>query len=74
MTLSQDCPNCGAQNTLTKLPKYRNGIQGKQCGMCKEIFFTEIKEYDHRLPRIDKVIDDWHGPGGNMNMKEYDGI
>ncbi len=75
MTLSQDCPKCGAHNTLTKIPKYRNGIQGKQCGMCKDIFFKEIKEYDHRLPTTTKVIvEDWDGPSGNMDLKEFDGI
>lgn len=70
-----NCPTCGAKDTMTKIPKHRNGIQGKQCGMCKEITFRHVKEYDHGNSSSKGVVEEWSDhPSGNMDLKEFEGL
>ena len=48
--MSCDCPICGAQNTMMKIPKHRNGIQGRYCGMCKKTIPRGTQYLNFPLP------------------------
>jgi len=75
VTLSMDCPRCGMKDTLVNIPKHRNGIQGKQCGMCKEIFFKKISTYDHGSSSSKGVTESWEDTQGNrMGLDDFEGI